>query len=90
MRLIEYCDRGEAPEIRVRKIAEVALVSPNIARVTYIVGVPGRTGEHVAVVHLIWNIADLGNDLGVIQQMAELIERARLASDGFGADTTAH
>jgi hypothetical protein len=90
MRLIEYCDLGDAAEIRVRKIGEIALVSPNIVRVTYIVGVPGRTGDHVAAVHLIWDIADLRNDLGVIQQMAELIEQARLANDGFGADATAH
>jgi hypothetical protein len=89
MKLAEFCDL-DAGEVRVQKIGEVAMVSPNIVRVTYIVGVAGRT-EHVAAVHLLWDIADFRNCLGVLEQTSVLIERERLDRNGARTiDATAH
>jgi hypothetical protein len=89
MKLLEFCDL-DAGEVRVQKIGEVEMVSPNIVRVTYIIGVAGRT-EHLPAVHLLWDIADFRNALSVLEQTSVLIERERLAHNGVRTtDATAH
>lgn len=57
MRLVDYCDLGDAPEIRVQTVGSIMLVSPNIVRVTLVIRVPGRN-EYVAAAHHVWDIAD--------------------------------
>lgn len=76
MRLIDYCDLGDAPEIRVQTVGSVLLVSPNIVRVTLVVRVPGRN-EYVAAAHHVWDVADYLDAAAAWRESRAAIERAR-------------
>jgi len=88
--MLEYCDLGDAPEFRVQRIGRMELISPNVIRITYLVKVPGGAGEHVAVVHHVWDVADLRLAMDVVRHLAALLDQATQALTAAPSNATAH
>ena len=75
MRLIDVCDMGDAPERGSRRrFGDVKMISQHIVRVTYVTRVPGRS-DHVAVVHLLWDVADFRRSLAFTPQLSTALDQ---------------
>lgn len=87
MRLIEFCDLGDAREQLVQQIGAVEMISEHIVRVTYVVRVPGHN-EHAAVQHLLWDIADFRRSLDAASRFGSILDRPQNVARSAGAHGT--